>query len=235
MRIHYLQHVAFEGPGSIEQWAKNRGHELAGIRLYAGDSFPNQTEVDWLIVMGGPMNVYSTRQYPWLIAEKHFIKETIEQNKIVLGICLGAQLLADVLGTAITTNPYKEIGWFPVMKSDELAGSALSSALPDEFEAFHWHGDTFSLPEGSLPVASSPACENQGFLYGDSVLACQFHLETTVDGAISLIDNCAGEIIDGPYVQTTEHILTDDRKFQRINRIMEEVLNYLESLADKLY
>ncbi|MEI7851737.1 MAG: gamma-glutamyl-gamma-aminobutyrate hydrolase family protein, partial [Kiritimatiellales bacterium] len=192
MNIHWLQHVPFEGLGCIEPWLIENGHDVSCMRLWAGDSFPNTGNVDGLIVMGGPMGVYDEAIYPWLAEEKAFIKKIIAQDKPVLGICLGAQLIAEVLGAKVAKNKQREIGFFPVFgKSAALTeqrppGGLRSVAtasedwkLPGEFMAFHWHGDTFGIPEGAAHLASSAACGNQAFIYKDNVLALQFHLETT--------------------------------------------------------
>lgn len=228
MRIHYLQHVPYEGLGSIEKWVQKKQHQLSSTKFFRESVLPDLSDFDFLIVMGGPMNIYDTKKYPWLTEEKEFILKTV-QSKTVLGICLGAQLIADVLGAKITANAYKEIGWFPITKSPQLQASPLSKAFPEQLEAFHWHGDTFSLPKNSIPVAGSEACANQGFFYDDRVLGLQFHLETTPQSAKELIDHCADEIIDAPFIQSPEIMLADEKKFKNINRVMEDVLQYLFS------
>ena len=144
MRIHYLQHVPFEDLAYIETWAKDKGHSLSVTKLYLNEKLPGMDDFDWLIVMGGPMNIYEEREYPWLVEEKQFIEEVIKTGKVVLGICLGAQLIADVLGGKVRQNDYQEIGWFPVTKTSEANNSVFFKSLPDDFMAFHWHGDTFA-------------------------------------------------------------------------------------------
>ena len=148
MNIHYLQHVPFEGLGSIANWVGQAGHNLTGSRLYAGEALPDPAALDWLIVMGGPMGVHDERHHPWLTREKQLIEQAIGQEKTVLGICLGAQLIADVLGARVYANEHREIGWFPVRRTSEAADCALGRVLPEQVEVFHWHGDTFDLPAG---------------------------------------------------------------------------------------
>ncbi|MDP2106444.1 MAG: amidotransferase, partial [Desulfobulbaceae bacterium] len=114
MRIHALQHVVFEGLGSIETWAKNNKAPITYSQMYADANLPSVDDFDFLVVMGGPMNIYEEEQFPWLSAEKLLIKKAIDDGKIVLGVCLGAQLIADTLGAKITRNRYREIGWFPL-------------------------------------------------------------------------------------------------------------------------
>jgi len=120
MRIHYLQHVPFEDLSSIDPILREKGHELTATHLYKGQQIPLVKEIDWLIVMGGPMGIYDEAKHPWLNVEKLFIKQAIESNKIVLGICLGAQLIADALGAKVCQNRHREIGWFNISRSPEV-------------------------------------------------------------------------------------------------------------------
>jgi GMP synthase (glutamine-hydrolysing) len=228
MNVHYLQHVPFEGLGSMERWLQNHGHHITSTQLYNKESLPNLDDVDWLIVMGGPMGVEDQAIYPWMSAEKAFIKQAIDQKKIVLGICLGAQLIADVLDAYIIKNTYREIGWFPVQLSKEAKTTLLGAALPDKFDAFHWHGDTFAIPENATPLAYSEACLNQGFIINNRVVGLQFHLETTTESALDLTIHCKNELNHSRYVQTAEMILADPERFTQINIIMDIVLNCLE-------
>jgi GMP synthase-like glutamine amidotransferase len=228
MKIHYLQHVPFEGLGSMEPWLQARGHLVSGTRLYAGQTCPDVAEFDGLIVMGGPMGIYDEAQYPWLVHEKDFLREAIACNKPILGICLGAQLLADALGAKVTRNARREIGWFPIEADGALNNTVLAGVFPKTLEAFHWHGDTFALPEGALPVASSEACSNQGFIFDDRIFAFQFHLETTPAAARALVENCRDELAGSRYVQSEVEILGDEGRFAAINRVMDSVLDVWE-------
>jgi GMP synthase (glutamine-hydrolysing) len=162
MRIHYLQHVPFEGLGNIENWALSKGHQIADTQLYNNDPLPEPEEFDWLIVMGGPMNIYEEDRFPWLAREKVFIKDAIDSGKIVLGVCLGAQLIADALGAKIHKNQYPEIGWFDVRLTDAARKSRVFRRLPERFTAFHWHGDTFDLPPGATRIAESESMFRAG-------------------------------------------------------------------------
>jgi GMP synthase-like glutamine amidotransferase len=227
MRLHYFQHVPFEGLGSIEPWAKERAHEITSTRLYAKDPFPNLDDIDWLVIMGGPMGIYEEDKYPWLFKEKKYIDQAIVNGKIVLGICLGAQLIADVLGAKVYPNVYKEIGWFPVQKTIDTTETRIADFLPEQIDAFHWHGDTFDIPLGAVHIAKSAACENQGFIYDDQVVALQFHLETIEQSARDLIANCKDDLRSGPFIQSSEAILTDTSRFKKINVLMGELLNHL--------
>lgn len=224
MRIHYLQHVTFEGLASIETWAVERGHSLSSTRFFSDEALPQMQDFDWLIVMGGPMNIYGTEKYFWLTEEKQLIEQAIKNDKTVIGICLGAQLIADVLGAKVTQNEFKEIGWFPV----ELTGdSAVFHSLPKQFNALHWHGDTFELPRGALHLARSEGCENQAFIYEKKVLSLQFHLEATEQSARQIIAHCEDELTEGTYIQTAEKILATVENFTAANQWMSQILDNL--------
>lgn len=232
MTIHWLQHVEFEGLGCIEPWLEQNGHAVSCTRLWAGDELPAIGTIDGLIVMGGPMGVYDEDRFPWLADEKACIREAIAQQKPVLGICLGAQLIADALGSRVWKNDQKEIGFFPILGNPEHEVSN-HWKLPDEMAVFHWHGDTFDLPAGAIRLASSEATENQAFIYQTNVLALQFHLETTPQSLLNLYDNCRGEITDGPFIQTLEKMRPFFPSLGNANRLMCETLNRLFNQQNK--
>jgi GMP synthase-like glutamine amidotransferase len=228
MNIHYLQHVPFEGLGSIEQWAVAHGHQLSVTRLYAADHLPALERFDMLIILGGPMSVHDEYEHVWLKAEKWFVKQVIEAGKPVLGICLGAQLIAEVLGGMVTQGKEKEIGWFPITLSPEFAASKMGQRFPESMNVFHWHSETFTIPEGALRIAASEVCANQGFIYNERVVGLQFHLETTRISAESIISNSAHELVEAPFIQSEEEMLADEMRFGEINRLMQSFLEYLE-------
>ena len=223
MKIHWLQHVPFEGLGCIQPWLKERGYKITRSRLWAGDIFPDLGNVDGLIVMGGPMGVADEALYPWLAAEKAFIKEIIAQDKPVLGICLGAQLIAEVLGSNVWKNEQKEIGFFPMSGT----GEAGFFKKDEPQMVFHWHGDTFGIPDGAVHLASSKATENQAFLYKNNVLALQFHLETTEESLLELYENAKEEITAAPFIQTLEEMKENFPMLGNCNRLMNDLLKRL--------
>ena len=225
MRIHVFQHVPFEGPASIGVWANEAGHRITDTRFFADDPLPAFRDFDWLVVMGGPMNIYEDVRHPWLPKERRFIRESIERKKAVLGVCLGAQLIADALGSRVYPNSRKEIGWFPLRRTEGAAGSEWGRWLPYDREVFHWHGDTFDLPDGAVHLARSDGCENQAFSFNDTVLALQFHLEMTPDSVKRLIENCGDEIVEGRCIQPPEAMLLDDARFERANACMSRLLD----------
>jgi len=212
----------------MEGYLKRKGHQLSTTHLYIGQDLPPIDTLDWLIVMGGSMGVHDELQHPWLVREKVFIKAAIESGKTVLGICLGAQLIADVLGAAVYRNTHVEIGWFPVELSEDGASSFIGDVLPKTLDAFHWHGDTFDVPSGATLLGSSQACRNQGFVVDNRVVAFQFHLEINLESAQGFIQNCRDELDGSRYVQTEIQMLSDDSRFTRINGVMDSVLHKLE-------
>jgi GMP synthase (glutamine-hydrolysing) len=228
MRFHYLQHVPFEGLANIEGWIKERSHSISKTLLFNEEKLPRIDDFDWLIITGGPMGVYEEDKYPWLSQEKRFIKEAIYHQKVVLGICLGAQLIAEALGSKVYKNKYKEIGWFPVSLTNQARESSIFSRLPDNFTAFHWHGDTFDLPPGAIRVAESKGCLNQAFEYHKRVIGLQFHLEPSVKSIQQLIKNCSSDIVEGRYVQTPEKMLLQTDYLKKAKRLMGLLLDEIE-------
>lgn len=222
VKLHYLQHVSFEGLGHIEEWANVHNMEISCTRLYAGEQPPAPSHFDWLVVMGGPMGIHDHDEHPWLAEEKAIIKESIDAGRTVVGICLGAQLIADVLDARVYPGPQKEIGWFPIQRSPKAP-----EWFPAEVMAFHWHGDTFDLPEGAVRLASSETCLNQGFIYRDRVVGLQFHLETTQQSMEALLDNCAHELVDAPFIQTAEQMRDGSSNIPTINGVVATLLNNL--------
>ncbi len=208
-RLHYIQHVPFETPGAILDWARSRGFEISHTRVFLDEPFPSASDFDFLVLMGGPMSVHDESQYPWLSEEKNFLKNILgeDEDRIkILGICLGAQLLAETLGGEVYPNRYKEIGWFPIELTQSGRAHPLFREWPRSFNVFHWHGETFSLPQGALHLAFSEACKNQAFLYEDRILALQFHLEVTPEIVSELLEKSASDLVPGPYVQGAEEI-----------------------------
>lgn len=229
--VHYFQHVPFEGPGAVETWAKRCRYGLSFTRFCDGDPLPTLADLDWLVILGGPMSVHDERAYPWLRREKRFIESAIRARRIVLGICLGAQLIADVLGARVYANPVKEIGWFPIQRTPQATGKAIGRALPETIDVFHWHGDTFDLPAGAVHLARSEACTNQAFVHGERVVGLQFHLETTPAGVQQLIAHGATELVDAPFIQRPEAMLENEPRFTAINEVLVRLLDQLARVA----
>jgi GMP synthase (glutamine-hydrolysing) len=229
IKIHSFHHVPFEGLGNIEDWIISKGHSFSSTRFYNHETLPNPEEIDWLIVMGGPMGAYEENNYPWLAAEKKFISQVIRRGIKVLGICLGAQLIAAALGAKVYPNKQKEIGWFPISLSEEGKTSAFFSGFPSELIAFHWHGDTFDLPDGAQHLAESVACRNQAFSYKNNVLSLQFHFDLKQSNLRELIKNCGNELRESPYIQTVEEMTAKNNQFIVLEEYMRKILDNFES------
>ena len=226
MHIHWLQHVPFEGLGRISGWAAERRCPVTASRLFAGDQLPAVDSFDLLVVMGGPMSVHDDGDHPWLIAEKQFIGQALKADKMVLGICLGAQLVASVAGARVYPNSHKEIGWFPVERTAAAATTTVGRVLGERVDAFHWHGETFELPAGAVHLARSRACENQAFALGTHVVGLQYHLETTLQSAGALIDHCRDELMAAPFIQSGTAMRSRPERFDTLNREMDRLLDY---------
>ena len=228
MRIQVLQHVPFEGPAGIADWAASRGHPLTITHLYRGDTLPALDTFDRLAVMGGPMGIYDEQDHPWLVPEKAFLAAAIQAGKTIVGVCLGAQLLADCLGARVIRNAHKEIGWLPIELTPEALADPVFGPLAPGLTVYHWHGDTFPLPPGAVHLARSAGCEHQAFLYQGRVLGLQFHLETTPESLAALVTHCADEIVPGPYVQDAATMLAaGPADYARINAALFGVLDRL--------
>ena len=226
MRVHVLQHVPFEGLGSINEWLSCRRTRVTYTRFFENARLPALADIDLVIILGGPMSVNDEGPLPWLCHEKEFVAQAIAGNKAVLGICLGAQLIASALGAGVYPGPEKEIGWFPVFGQPAAPGTFV---FPEVTEVFHWHGETFDLPAGACLLASSDACCNQAFQVGGRVIGLQFHLETTPESAEAIISNCSSELV--PHQRFIQQASTlramPTNKYAGINNLMTRLLDYL--------
>ncbi len=210
MKISVLQHAACEGPGEIAAWATRHHHPVSIHHLYRGEPVPSLDDFDLLVVMGGEMNIYQYRDYKWLRVEADLIRRAMLRNKRVVGICLGAQLIADALGSRVYQNPFHELGWFPVMWTTE-AQTAFPhlQQLQDGAVVLHWHGDTFSTPQDAIRLGVSKGCVDQGFVIPGKCLALQFT-----------------DWPAGPYVQTPDAIISEaPRHHQNTRHILHGMLD----------
>jgi len=173
--ILIFKHVPFEGPGTFQDALKEREIRYREINLYEEASPANLDGCRGLIVMGGPMNVYEENEYPFLKDEDRLIKEALAKKLPMIGVCLGAQLMAKAAGAKVTKGGKKEIGWYPLHITEEANSDPVFKALPKEVEVFQWHGDTFDIPKGAVRLASSDLFPNQAFRIGDNAYAFQFH------------------------------------------------------------
>jgi GMP synthase-like glutamine amidotransferase len=225
--------VNYEDPGYIRNWCDLKGNDLSYTRFFNGDPIPADGDFDWLVIMGGPMGVYDEDRFPWLKDEKKAVRKAIEQNKTVIGICLGAQILANVLGAKVYKNTEKEIGWYDVMLTREGLESKIMKGAPPTMKVFHWHGDTFKIPAGAKHIVFSEGCRNQAFTYGDNVLALQFHFEVTGENITTMLKHGASELVKSKYVQTEDEILSFSGNILPNNRIISDILDNLKNSGTK--
>jgi GMP synthase-like glutamine amidotransferase len=211
--------------GSIETWLQERGAHVEYTRFYESAALPDIAGLDLIIALGGSMSVNDESQFPWLGPEKHFLYEVIEKRAAVLGICLGAQLIASALGARVYTNPQKEIGWFEI---EATVVECDVFRVPRSARVFHWHGETFDLPSGAVRLAKSAVCENQAFQWGRRVIGLQLHLEMTPNSLDALVTNCRHELAKSEWIQAESAIRNvSPEDFKNTNQLMAEVLNYL--------
>lgn len=232
MKISYIQHVEFEGLGSIEDWAIMRGHELHRINAYEPDCrWPSIEDFDLLIIMGGPMGVDDIKKYPWLSNELRFLKEANQARKRMIGICLGAQILARILNAKVYKNHEKEIGWYKVNRTNTIDSINYFPMLTSEMIVFHWHGETFDIPEKSIHLWESGACRNQAFIYENRILAFQFHFEMKPHNIKNLIKNCSDELVDSKFIQTETEILSQITNCDQNKVILYSILDEYIKIA----
>ncbi len=227
MKIHSIEHESFEGLANIEIWAKKKGHSISKTLLFKNENLPDMNDFDWLIIMGGSMNIYEEKKYPWLLAEKDFIGKAIDSKKIVLGICLGSQLITDVLGGRVSKNTFSEIGWFPVTLTPEARKSPVFRDIPLEFTAFHWHEDTFEIPPGAMRIAKSEGCQNQAFESG-RVIGLQFHLEYSGKSIDLMFRHFGNSIPEGKYIQRSDEIISQFSMVENTTVILNTLLDNIE-------
>ena len=185
VKVLVFQHVPFEILGTLDPQLRDGGYRVRYVNFGRDTDLDLQLDLDkyhGLIILGGPMNVDMTDEYPHLDIEVRLIQEAMEKGIPILGICLGAQLIAKTLGASVTKNPEREIGWYDVSLTEVGKADPLMKHLEDTKPIFEWHGDTFAIPDGCVHLASSTTCPNQAFRYGDKVYGFQFHME--VDAAL---------------------------------------------------
>jgi GMP synthase-like glutamine amidotransferase len=225
LRVHWIQHVPYEGLGAIAPWLKAHGARVAMTRAFDTTQFPEPDTFDWLIVMGGPMGAFEDAAHPWLGYERACIRTAVESGKRVLGICLGAQLIAAGLGGAVHRNAHPEIGWFPVEPTPDAEESDFAEVFCDTLDAFHWHYDTFTLPPDAVRLAYSDACTHQAFAVGARVLALQFHPEMTAEGARAIVAHDGTRLTPSAWVQAPDEMLGRPERYAPGNCWLEAVLD----------
>jgi len=227
-KILVVQHVPFEGPGYIKEWASSKGIKMEYFSAFEND-FPETDDGEAILLMGGPMSVNDDVEF--INKEKIWLDKVLNKNIPVFGICLGAQFLADRLGAKVFKGSKKEIGWFPVKVdksslNDGHYGRLMNSGFADEEIVFHWHGEIFDIPEGCSRLFYNEISPCQGF-YKDNVVGLQFHLETTPETAAILMENCHEDMEEkGSFIEDEEDILKNKENFKRINSLIEIIFDW---------
>jgi len=210
MNVLIIKHIEIEGPGLIEDCLRQEKTPYQILTLEPGLPLPKLDNLSHIVILGGPMNVYEEDRYPFLKDEDLFIKEAIQRGKFVLGICLGAQLIAKALGARVIKSPKREIGWYDVSLTRIGAVDPLFSHLPKTFSVFQWHEDTFEIPHSATLIATSSLVPYQAFRYGDNAYSLQFHLEVTEEMIREWMENYKEEFEESqPPLLSKLKILSD--------------------------
>jgi len=231
MRIHTIIHAPFEKPGVIESWAINKGYHLSSTHTYKGEKLPDAATMDFLIIMGGPQSPTELDKYPYLRDEISLAKQAIDQNKALLGVCLGAQIIGESLGAKTERSPNKEIGVYPVHLTKDGESDPIFKMFPKSFDVMHWHNDMPGLSKGAVLLAYSEGCPRQVVKYSDRAYGLQCHMEMTDELIKGMVEHCAEDLRPGKYVQEKEKLLTNS--MAEINQKMISILDYLEAVVTK--
>lgn len=225
-RAVILQHVPFEAPAALLPWLEENGFDITIVALYEAHPLPAVEQFDWLLILGGPMRADDEATYPWLAAEKALIREAIAQQRTVVGICLGAQLIATALGATLIPDGCREIGWFPVQPTIDCPPE-IASLFRDMPKVLHWHSDTFTLPDGACQLLASEACDNQAFLVGDRVLGLQCHLESDAATVAALCGHCRDDLAPGDWVQSISDLVAGAAQVEGLHARLAALLSLL--------
>jgi GMP synthase-like glutamine amidotransferase len=230
MRIQLIEHDPEDfSRTNISFWAAKKGHQVNQIYICKNEALPSIDSFDWLMVMGGSQNAWDEQANSWLRQEKAFIADAVAQGKLYLGICFGAQMLAEALGGKIFPNEHKEIGWHDVSLNGQGRESFLFQNVPPSFVTFHWHSDHFSLPDNCTRLACSPPTENQAFVGNERpVVGLQFHPEYTRDMIRYYAAEHSQDWVPDRYVGSGTDILARTEEIPDTYWLMETLLNNME-------
>ncbi len=207
MRVQIIQHDAADAPAAVLPILDRLGHHVSITRLDRGDAMPCEADHDVLMMFGGGISLASKEPPPWVEPEKSLIRCYVDRGRRVLGICLGAQLVAAALGASVRRNQEPEVGWHQVSKVDGAIETGVASSLPKRMTALHWHQDTFEIPAGARRLFQSPATRNQAFSIGDQVFGFQFHFEANERTVRTFVAVSSLLRREGRFVQSKEEIL----------------------------
>ncbi len=230
MKLHLLEHDPLDfSRTNITIWAGKKGYEIHQTYVCKMEPLPLMQDFDWLMVMGGSLHVWEEATNPWLVDEKAFIEEALKQNKIILGICFGAQLIAEALGGRVFPNTQKEIGWYPVTLSPESDKHYLFQGVPNKFMTFHWHSDHFSLPSQCTRLAYSDPTPNQASICNQRPVAgLQFHPEYTRTMIAHFAREHSEDWIPDRYVSGKETVIDQTQQMKTTYWLMEALLENMD-------
>ena len=233
MHIHYFQHDHFEDLGYIGDWAASHNFTTSVTRFDLNPELPSSDDFDWLVIMGGKMGVNDSAEFPWIEPEIEFIKKAIQTGKIVIGICLGSQLVAKALGAEVYKNKEQEIGFMPVYFNHYALNDAVFRHFPQKLNVMHMHFDVFDLPPGATNMANSEVTPYQAFRYGKNVFALQFHFEISESNAEGFIREITPEILPGRHVQTPDEMLSQILCCRTNNQIFNNILDSILTIKNQ--
>ncbi|MCC6544744.1 MAG: type 1 glutamine amidotransferase [Nitrospirae bacterium] len=218
LEVIVLQHIECEDLGTIANAMSQRGIGCKYVRLFEGEPVPHDPGAfSGIIILGGPMNVYEEDKYPYLKDEDIFIKKAVMNDMPILGICLGAQLIAKAAGARVSKGTKKEIGWYKLSLSGDSRRDTLFKTLPEELKVFQWHGDTFEIPRGAIRLAGSGLFPNQAYRIGSRIYGIQFHLEVTKEMINQWISEYREELSRVDYINVSEIISDTPAYIETLN------------------
>lgn len=218
MRILVIIHADFERLGAIHTWLNKKGCDLMEVHPYRGEVLPKMADFDGLIIMGGPQDLKEIEKYDYLQKELSLIQNAIHTHKLVLGICLGAQLIAESLGAKTESSPEREIGIFPVQLTEAGYSDQITRHFPEQFKVGHWHNDMPGLPAGAKVLATSLGCPRQIICFRPYVYGLQCHFEFTIENIRALLEHQSEDLPSGRFVQNKQALL--EYPYQAINKLM---------------
>ncbi|MCW2921653.1 MAG: type 1 glutamine amidotransferase [Thermoleophilia bacterium] len=224
--VHCIQHAERVRPLTVADWAAERDVDFRVIRIDEGEELPDPTEVERLVVLGGGMNTDQSDEHPWIDLERAWLRRAIELDRAeVLGICLGSQLLAEVLGGTVGRAEVPEIGWVRIELTEAGLDDRVFGALPPTFDAMQWHGDAWTLPPDAQLAATSSGCSTQAFVHGARVRAVQFHPEFTHARSTQLAATTTDDLTPRGCIQSPEQFLADPARFDALREVCLTLLD----------
>ena len=226
MKIHIFQHISVKQPGAVLDWITKNKLDYQIHLIKNGDALPTLEETDFLIILGGALHINDEEEHPWLRPDINFVRKIIDLNKPVLGICLGAQIIARALDFKVEKNEYREIGWHNVMLNNNAKQNHFFKDIPHKFIPLHWHSDIIRLPENISSLVYSNATDSQAFTYKNTI-SVQFHIEQTEKTLDIMLEKANDYLIKDKFVQTADEIRLGYNNLIDSNNILFHLLDSL--------